>query len=162
MMGAGKSSVGRELAERTGRVFLDTDQLLQHRLGRPIAQLFQIYGEESFRAHETAVLRSLEPGFTILATGGGIVMRPENWQEFARLGATIYLEASPETLIARLDQSKKKRPLLMREDWQETVRTLLESRIPMYRQAEVTVGLDGADISEAAERVLTAMREAGR
>src|SRR5580658_4293007 len=117
MMGAGKSSIGRLLAESTGRSFVDTDLILQQRLGRPISQIFQIYGEEAFRDHETSVLKGLEPSMSVISTGGGIVLRDENWAEFNRLGQTIFLDASIETLIGRLAVSKKKRPLLQVEDW---------------------------------------------
>src|SRR5690349_9779443 len=99
MMGAGKSAVGRALAELSGREFVDTDLLLQQRLGRPISQLFAVYGEDAFRDHETSILRSLEPLPVVLATGGGIVVREENWSELRRLGTTIYLRATPETII---------------------------------------------------------------
>jgi len=146
MMGAGKSSVGRALSELGGREFWDTDLMLQNRLGRPISQIFQVYGEDAFRDHETSILRSLEPGDAVISTGGGIVLRDANWEEMRRLGTTIYLEASPETLIARLESSKKKRPLLQVEEWPERLRELLGKREPLYKQADVTVLLDGLDV----------------
>jgi shikimate kinase len=98
MMGAGKSTVGRMLAERAGREFLDTDQLITRRLGRPVNQLFQLYGQDAFREHEAAMIRSLEPGANVIATGGGTVLREDNWEQFRRLGATVYLEIAPELL----------------------------------------------------------------
>lgn len=154
MMGAGKSSVGRALADRSGRVFQDTDLLLQNRLGRSIPQMFVRYGEEAFRDHETSLLRSLEPGASVLATGGGIVCREENWNELRRLGATIYLRAMPETLLERLGQSKKKRPLLEADDWEVRLRTLLDNRLPLYSQADIAVDVDGHSIDEVAAAVL--------
>ncbi len=153
MMGAGKSSVGRALAELSQREFVDTDLLLQARLGRPIPQIFQIYGEDAFRDHETSVLRSLQPSPIVLATGGGIVMREANWAELRRLGTTIYLQASPETLIARLEVSKKRRPLLQVEEWPDRVTDLLAKRVDLYRKADVTVTMDGHDVQSAAESV---------
>jgi shikimate kinase len=153
MMGAGKSAVGRALAELSGREFMDTDLLLQHRLGRPVSQLFHVYGEDAFRDHETSILHSLEPCPAVLATGGGIVVREANWPEMRRLGLTIYLKATPEVLIERLSHSKKKRPLLQVEDWEGRLRRLLEQRTPLYEQADVTVCIDGSDIADAAERV---------
>ena len=74
MMGVGKSTIGSILAEQTHRPFHDTDRMLVHRLGRPIPQLFQIYGESTFRDHETAILKTLEPGPQVISTGGGIVL----------------------------------------------------------------------------------------
>src|SRR5437588_3585265 len=102
MMGAGKSAIGRSLAKLSGRTHVDTDLLLQNRLGRPIPQLFQIYGESAFRDHESSILRSLEPAESVISTGGGIVMRPSNWDELRRLGVTVFVEVEVEELIDRL------------------------------------------------------------
>ncbi len=161
MMGVGKSAVGRELAVRTGREFLDTDILLQNRLGRPVTQLFQIYGESAFRDHETSLLRSLEPGCAILSTGGGIVVREENWDELRRLGTTMYLKASEEQIIARLSTSKKRRPLLEVENWQGRLRNLLMQRESLYQQADLVVELVGEGIEEAADRAFAAFTAHG-
>lgn len=159
MMGAGKSAVGRALAELSGRQFVDTDLMLQHRLGRPIPQLFQIYGEHAFRDHENAILRGLEPGEIVLSTGGGIVVRDENWTELRRLGTTIYLQAKPEALIGRLEASKKRRPLLEVDDWQERVRELLTAREQCYLKADLVVELQDEEIVDSANRVLGMLGE---
>ena len=159
MMGAGKSSIGRSLSECTGREFLDTDFLLQQRLGRPISQIFQIYGESAFRDHETSILRGIEPGPTVISTGGGIILLEENWLEFSRLGLTIFLDAKIETLIERLAISKKKRPLLQTEDWEQRTKDILESRMELYRRADITVRVDDIDLSNGAERVISAIME---
>jgi shikimate kinase len=154
MMGAGKSSVGRRLSTITGRRFLDTDQLLQNRLGRSINQIFQLYGEEAFRDHESSILRQLEPGHDIVSTGGGIVLREENWNELRRLGPTIYLRASPETLIDRLQVSKKRRPLLAGEAWDDKLREILNRRVPLYEQADATLDVDQLPIEEVCEKIV--------
>jgi len=159
MMGAGKSSVGRSLSEASGREFLDTDALLQQRLGRPISQIFQIYGETAFRDHETSLLKSIEPGPKVVSTGGGIILREENWLEFSRLGITIFLDAKIETLIERLTVSKKKRPLLQAEDWEQRTKDILESRLELYRKADIRVPVDDVDLSNGADRVLSAIME---
>lgn len=158
MMGAGKSTVGKALATLDGREFLDTDALLQARLGRPIAQIFSIYGEDTFRDHETSILRGLEPGPSVVSTGGGIVLREENWEEMRRLGTTIFLDCTPETLIDRLERSKRKRPLLQVEDWQDRLRALLALRLPLYRRADVVISMDDFDIDDAALRVQDVLR----
>lgn len=156
MMGVGKSAVGRELAQRTGREFLDTDLMLQTRLGRPVSQLFQIYGETAFRDHENSLLRSLDPAPCILSTGGGIVVRESNWPELKRLGYVVYLQADAEELVNRLALSKKKRPLLQVENWEERVRALLEVRGSLYQKADAVVHLDGEGIAKAADKVMEA------
>jgi shikimate kinase len=160
MMGAGKSAVGRGLAELSGRPFRDTDILLQHRFGRPVSQIFSIYGEQTFREHETSILRSLEPDAYVLATGGGIVTREENWAELRRIGTTIFLKASPETLIERLELSKKRRPLLETANWQDRATQILESRLPLYEQADIVVCVDGLELSTAPQLVFDAIRSA--
>jgi shikimate kinase len=158
MMGSGKSAIGRALAALTGRDFQDTDILLQNRFGRSVSQIFQIYGEEAFRGHETSVLKGLQPCNCVLATGGGIVMRAENWAELRRIGVVIFLKASAQTLIERLEQSKKKRPLLSDAEWRDRATAILHARMPLYEQADVVVEVDGLEISEATQRVLEALQ----
>ncbi len=153
MMGAGKSSLGRALSDKTGREHLDTDQILQRRLGRPIPQLFQIYGESTFRDHETSVLKSLEPGFSVISTGGGIVLREANWIELRRLGNVVYVDVEYDDLVERLSASKKRRPLLEVEDWKARLQALLEERRPLYDQADLTVNVTGLGITEAVDLV---------
>ncbi len=157
MMGAGKTTVGRILSERTGRVFRDVDRMLVNRLGRPIPQLFSIYGEETFREHETAILKSLEPEASIVSTGGGIVLRPVNWEIMRALGTVIYLKAPLEVLMERLAASKKKRPLLQVEDPEERVKSILEARTPLYEQADVIIELGDSDAEGGANLVMEAM-----
>jgi len=160
MMGSGKSALGRSIAELSGREFIDTDILIQNTVCRPIAQVFKLYGENAFRAHEAAVLRKLKPGHAVVSTGGGIVLRPENWSELKRLGITVYLEAPVEALIERLERSKKRRPLLEGEGWQAKVRDILEERTPLYRQAELTVRVGEKDIESTARDVMAALEAA--
>ncbi len=159
MMGAGKSAVGRSLAAQSGRPFIDTDLLLQNRLGRPIPQLFQIYGEEAFRDHENAILRNLDATESVISTGGGIVTHAENWKELRRLGTTIYLRATEEALISRLEQSKKRRPLLEVDDWQQRVKDLLAARRHLYETADVIVNLTDEDIDTSAAAILKRLGE---
>jgi len=154
MMGSGKSTVGRALAARLEVPFRDTDQLLEYRLGRHIPQIFQLYGEEAFRSHETSVLRSLDPIEAVTSTGGGIVLREENWPELRRLGTTVFLNAYPEVLIKRLDQSSRKRPLLAQENWESKLTELLETRLPLYRQADVTVDVKDEEIESVVEEIV--------
>lgn len=154
MMGSGKSTVGRALATRLNVPFRDTDQLLEYRLGRHIPQIFQLYGEDAFRSHETSVLRGLEPLDSVTATGGGIVLREENWPELRRLGTTVFLNAYPEVLIKRLDQSSRKRPLLAQDDWESKLRELLAKRLPLYQQADITVDVKDEEIESVVEEII--------
>lgn len=158
MMGAGKTTIGRSLADLTGREFLDTDLMIERRIGRTVQQVFKIYTEQAFRDHETSVLRSLEPSPSIISSGGGIVLREQNWVEFKRIGITIYLEASADSIIGRLQYGRKKRPLLQAENWQQRVRDLLSGRQHLYRQADITVSLDGLGVEEAVKTTLEAIQ----
>ncbi len=154
MMGAGKSAVGRSLAELSGRKFVDTDQLVQRRVCHSIPNIFRIYGEEAFRSHETAVLKSLAPEPSVVSTGGGIVLREANWEELRRLGPIAYLRSTLPNLLERLANSQKKRPLLETEDWEERVKTILEARKPLYEQADIVLDVDELEIQEAAQELV--------
>jgi shikimate kinase len=150
MMGSGKSSVGRAIAEQTGRRFLDTDRMLVHKIGRPVSQLFNLYGETSFRHLEHKILAELEPELAIVSTGGGVVLREDNWAELRRLGPIVYLKASPETLIERLKVSRNKRPLLQAEDWENRLKSILAEREPIYEKADAVVPVDGEEMQRVA------------
>lgn len=161
MMGAGKSTVGRLLAEELGVGFKDTDSLIESRLGRPTSQVFKLFGEDTFRQHETAILRSLPPDDDVLATGGGIVLRDENWVEMRRLGPVVFLDVEAERLRERLRKSKRKRPLLERDDWEKVFDDLLESRRPLYMQADIVVDVNTEDFSETIAKILSKIEELG-
>lgn len=161
MMGVGKSTVGHVLAEQTGREFVDTDRMLVQRFGRPVPQIFQIYGETTFRDHEASILKSLERSGKVVSTGGGIVLREENWESMRRLGVTIFLDVPLDVLITRLKNSKKRRPLLQTEDVEGRIEQILEARMPIYRRADITVQLGEATAGAAASLVLDALRAHG-
>jgi shikimate kinase len=153
MMGSGKSTVGKLLAEKADRTFHDTDQMVVHRLGRPIHQVFAVYGQDAFRDHETSILRGLQPGPIVLATGGGIVLREENWTELRRLGTVVFLDLPAELLIQRLRKSPRRRPLLEVEDWEDRLRTILLERRPLYERADLAVRIETENLEEAAQKL---------
>lgn len=158
MMGAGKSAAGRALAERSGRPFRDTDTLVQNRLGRSVSQIFSFYGEPAFRDHEHSILREMEPEPVVLATGGGIVLRDDNWTEMNRLGPVVYLRATADELVRRLDVSRRKRPLLETDDWQGRVRELLAAREERYRRADHVLDVGEGEIDDVAARLESLFR----
>lgn len=153
MMGSGKSTVGRYLAELSERTFKDTDTLLEHRFGRPVHQIFSLYGEEAFRQHETSILKSLEPGAFVIATGGGIVLRPENWDEIRRIGQTIFMDVPVEILQERLAKSRRRRPLLETEAWEDRLAQMLESRRDLYLQADHQFKVESESLEECAKHL---------
>jgi shikimate kinase len=134
-MGAGKSSIGRTLARRTGLPRFDTDELISTRFGLPVAEIFARFGEEKFRDAETEILKELPATqAAIIVTGGGIVLRRENVQMLQALGNVVSLEADDETLFHRISR-KTTRPLLQTENPRATMLELLRTREPLYRAA---------------------------
>ncbi|MBS1712852.1 MAG: shikimate kinase [Armatimonadetes bacterium] len=133
--------------------FLDTDVLLERRLGRPIRQWFQIYGETAFREHEHLVLAEMTEEEGVLATGGGIVLREDNWAEMHRLGVVVFLDVLPEVLKERLRTTKRKRPLLEHADWEERFDSLLTQRRDLYLRADFVVPSGAEDHDVVASRI---------
>ncbi|MEX2243640.1 MAG: shikimate kinase [Fimbriimonadaceae bacterium] len=158
MMGSGKTTVGRIIAARLEVPFKDTDKLIQHKLGRAVHQLFLHYGEDAFRQHESRVLQDLPDEDCVISTGGGTVLREENWKELRRLGTTVFLDVDVEVLKSRLKVARKVRPLLEVPGWEDRVEQILEERRPMYEQADIVVRLIGQEAPEVADLVQQALQ----
>lgn len=137
-MGAGKTSVGKLLAERTGKRFLDTDELIVQQMGLSINDIFSQHGEDYFRDLETNLLKALcdTAHDAIISVGGGLPMRDENRVYLKKLGMVVYLSNSEATVIKRL-KSDSSRPLLRgtKEEVKEKVHNLMSSRKPLYEDA---------------------------
>lgn len=132
MMGAGKSSVGRFLQKRTGWPRFDMDEMIVAQAGLSIPEIFAQHGEPWFRNLETTVLTGLSPSEpSIVVTGGGVVLRPENAAMLKRMGTVVWLEAELETLLERASR-RGNRPLLQTENPPATLSELLETRRPLY------------------------------
>jgi shikimate kinase len=139
MMGAGKSSVGRRVALRLGIPFVDADTEIEKAAGMSISDIFAIRGEGEFRAGEARViLRLLEGGPQVLATGGGAFINPDTRAAIAAKGISIWLKAEPDVLMKRIKR-RQDRPLLHTADPAATLRKLLEEREPVYALADLTV-----------------------
>jgi shikimate kinase len=134
MMGAGKTTIGRALAQRLDRPFIDTDRLLVERCGVPVATIFEIEGEAGFRRRESALLAevSVQPG-QVIATGGGAILDPANRAVMHRHGTVIYLRARLESLWERTRHDSS-RPLLATPDPRGRLAELLAERDPLYRE----------------------------
>ncbi|MCP9858637.1 MULTISPECIES: shikimate kinase [unclassified Cyanobium] len=157
MMGAGKSAVGRPLAEALGYRFIDADVTLAEAAGRPIAEIFTRDGEAAFRALETTVLNGIASWHSlVVATGGGVVTRPENWGHM-RQGVVVWLEAPEAELLRRLAADPTPRPLLDAPDPAARLEALLRERRPLYAQADLTVAQQGGLPAEVALQVLDAL-----
>lgn len=134
-MGAGKSTIGRLLATELHFAFRDSDKVIEDRTGADIPWIFDMEGEEGFRDRETAVLAELaDESQTVIATGGGIILRERNRELMAASGYVCYLTASIDQLVERTARDKK-RPLLQVENPRQKIIDLLNSRDPLYRGA---------------------------
>lgn len=159
MMGAGKTTVGRLIARRLKRRFVDSDQEIERRCGVRIPVIFEIEGEHGFRAREEQVIAELATiEGMVLATGGGVVLSTENRRQLASRGTTIYLHARPEDLFRRLRHDSN-RPLLDTPDPAQRLRELYVQRDPLYRQVADIVLETGTQSVPALARDLLAKIE---
>ncbi|RKZ87044.1 MAG: shikimate kinase AroK [Gammaproteobacteria bacterium] len=132
-MGAGKSTVGRQLAKTLGRDFYDSDKEIEKRTGVSISWIFEMEGEAGFRAREQKVIAELtDLKNVVLATGGGAVLAEENRRILRSRGHVVYLSASVEQLMRRTSKDKS-RPLLQTEDPKQQIVDLLAQRDQLYR-----------------------------
>ncbi|WP_034796580.1 shikimate kinase [Hyphomonas beringensis] len=139
LMGAGKSTVGRRLAEKLGRNFYDSDTEIEKAAGLSISDIFAMHGEEDFRRGEHQVLKrllTLPPH--VLATGGGAYLNDETRALMRENAVTVWLNADLETLWRRV-QKRDTRPLLKRPDAKAVLTNLLAEREPIYSQADLVV-----------------------
>ena len=157
MMGSGKSSAGRHLAERLGYRFLDADSSIEQVAGRSIPELFASEGETGFRDLEAAVLNQIASWHSlVVATGGGVVTRPENWGQLQQ-GVVIWLDAPDALLLERLSADPTPRPLMQSADPAARLAELMTQRRPLYAQADLHIVQDGRSADQVAEQVLEAL-----
>jgi shikimate kinase len=157
MMGAGKSTVGRELAGRLGWRFLDSDALVEESTGSTVAELFASGGEEAFRVEESRVLAEAlsSDAPAVVSAAGGVVLAPGNRELLATAGAVVWLRARPETLAARVGDGHG-RPLL-HDDPGAALAELDAVRRPLYGEvADVIVDVDDLDLPTVVDRILAA------
>ncbi|GAB4152096.1 MAG: shikimate kinase [Cyanobacteria bacterium J069] len=164
MMGCGKTTVGRLVAQKLGYQFFDTDALLETATQQTVAQVFAERGEAGFRELETQILAELSSyayGSLAIATGGGAVLNPQNWS-YLHHGIVIWLDVPAEQLYYRLRHSST-RPLLQDPDPRQRIQEILDQRRPLYAQADVHVQLRGRESPEfVTARVLEAIARAIR
>ena len=134
-MGAGKTTIGRLLAQTLGMAFDDTDLEIQRRTGVDIPTIFEYEGEAGFRQRERQVVAELtEVENQVLATGGGVVLDPDNRRDLSARGLVVYLQCSPEQQYERTYKDRN-RPLIQTDDPLARLRSLAEQRDPLYREA---------------------------
>ena len=158
--GAGKSTLGRQLARRLNKTFVDADAELERKLGVTIPTIFEIEGEASFRDREEAVLAELTTlSGVVLATGGGVVIRPANRERLRANGTVIYLHAMPELLRERTRRSRH-RPLLNAADPIARLAELYAARDALYREvASMIIESNREEISQFSRRLEAALQD---
>lgn len=177
MMGSGKTTIGKLLATHLGLNFVDTDEELENRAGRPIHEIFATDGEPFFRQRETEVLSDLCCGTRqVIATGGGVVLKEENIRLLRAAGVVIFLKASPEELAMRLNRQTSQnseeaspqpiRPLLAGGDLYEKLQGILDQRLSLYCAAadlEIeTTGISSENVVQCLISELVHRQESGK
>ena len=157
MMGAGKTTIGRRLAPKLNRPFVDADEEIERAAGMSVADLFKEHGEESFRRGEAQVIRRLLEGAPIvLATGGGALTNEETRALVKAHGYSIWLRAAPE-LLARRATQRGVRPLLKNGDPEAIIRRLLKEREDHYKEADLIIDSKHAPHSRTVDAILQAI-----
>lgn len=158
-MGAGKTTVGRQLAHALELEFIDSDQEIERRCGADIPWIFDIEGETGFRRRERSVIEDLcRRRGVVVATGGGAVLDPLNRADLARNGTVVYLSASPERILARTMKSQS-RPLLNTPDPRARIERIVAEREPLYREiADFIVDTERRGVKSAANLIIRQLR----
>lgn len=159
-MGAGKTTVGKSLAAELAKTFHDTDHEIERRTGVKISLIFEIEGEAGFRTREAQVLDQLtQLSNVVLATGGGVVLDPDNRRRLADRGVVIYLHGQPKDLWYRTRHDKS-RPLLQGADPLERLISLYQQRDPLYREiADIVVDTGRQSVRGLLVQLLPKVRE---
>ena len=154
-MGAGKTTIGRQIAKAMGRDFYDSDKEIEQRTGATIPLIFELEKEEGFRVRESAMIKELlsKDNDIVLATGGGAVLSEKNRRFIAKHGFVIYLCAPLEQLVRRTARDKN-RPLLQTKNPKKTIEDLLAIRDPLYREvADLVFETDGFTVRQVVSKL---------
>ena len=154
MMGSGKTRTGRPLAERLGYGFVDADAVIEQVANCTIPEIFERDGEEGFRLIESQVLNAISQRHSlVVATGGGVVTKPENWGQL-HSGIVVWLDVDRPQLIERLRGDATQRPLLQQPDPEAALDALLLHRRPLYDEADLTVVIQDETPDDVADGIL--------
>lgn len=159
-MGAGKSTIGRQLADLLKMQFYDSDREIEDRCGASIDWIFDIEGEDAFRERERIVIEELtEKSGIVLATGGGAVLSPESRERLSARGTVIYLRATIEQQVERTEKDTR-RPLLQVENRREKIEELAEEREVLYCEvADIVIDTDSGTVRSVANSVVKLLEE---
>lgn len=160
-MASGKTAVGQRLAKRLKKKYVSTDSLIERALKMKIHTIFKLKGEKFFRKKETQILRTLlNRNNMVLATGGGIVIKPQNRKMLKKIGVVVWLKASPKIIDKRLGNLKN-RPLLNIKDAKQRlnkISSMLKERKKFYSEsADISINTDKLDIKTIVDKIITVL-----
>ncbi|MCL0091250.1 shikimate kinase [Dehalococcoidales bacterium] len=160
-MGTGKTAVGKIVAEKLGKEFIELDLLIEQRAGKTIAEVFQQDGEIAFRELEIEVTKEVsEKKNVVIACGGGLVLNKINIDRLSKECLIVYLTASPGVILKRISSEENERPLLKTANKALVVRELLRWRKPFYEQAaDIKINTSKLDINSIAEQIIEKVKE---
>ena len=158
-MGAGKTTVGKQLSEALHLDFVDSDHEIQRRTGVDVPTIFEFEGEDGFRNREQAMIDELTArAGVVLATGGGAVLRELNRQHLSSRGFVVYLQCTPEQQFERTHRDKN-RPLLQTDNPLERLRSLMQERDPLYRRiADLVISTEGRNTNSVVREIFKRLR----
>ena len=160
-MGVGKTAVGKVLAKKLNRKFVDLDHLIKHKVGKPIPEIFYQDGEDAFRELEIEVTKKVSRDKNlVIACGGGIVLNKINIDRLKNNSVIVYLTASPRVILKRTTGEGEERSLLNVSDKISVIRELLRFRKPFYeRAADIKINTSRLDIDPVAEQIMIKLQE---
>ncbi|EKE02576.1 MAG: Shikimate kinase [uncultured bacterium] len=159
LMGSGKSTVGSLIAQKLGKIFVDTDKLIEEDAQININEIFAQYGEAYFRELEAKIIKRVSPNSDqVISTGGGTLINPDNLKNLKDNGALFYLKASAKTLFERI-KNENNRPLLKNNDPLSTLEKLLEKREEFYNQADFIINTENKQIDRIVSEIIEKYRD---
>ena len=155
LRGAGKTTIGKALADKRGIPFVELDALVEREAGMRLGEIFQLRGEAHYRTLETRVLDDVlgEPGPAVLATGGSIVTFPEAWRRLREGARTIWLRASPKSHLSRVQKQGDLRPMRGRPNALSEIEDILDERASLYAQADLVFDTDRLTAAQIVARI---------
>jgi len=160
-MGAGKTVVGKALAKKLNREFVELDSLIEHKAGKAIPQIFQQDGEVAFRELEIEVTKEVSKARNlVIACGGGVVLNKINIDRLRKEAIIIYLTASPRVLLKRVSDDEEERPLLNTPNKAIKIKELLRFRKPFYERAgDIKIDTSKLDIDSVTEQIIKKLKD---
>lgn len=153
MMGSGKSTIAKEISKKLNVDYYDTDQMIENREGKTITEIFELYGENYFRKLEDDLVKEVSRcENSIISTGGGIVLNPENISLLKENGLIIYLENSVDDLVSRLKEESSNRPLIIKNDLHTKIDELLKQRENLYKK-DADIIIENKKIDTTIEKI---------